>query len=134
MIAQIPIDASLATKMTHNSIRVHTQASIIDLTITHIITIITTLGKATPTEPATVVEPRGTLQNTAPNRTFGASGVTLPPTIQWRADPKPRSSTPMESPKAGSYHPTQSPNQHNTSNQPPAPIHTTQPSPAPSGQ
>ena len=28
---------------------------------------------------------------------------------------KPRSSTPMESPSAGSYHPTQSPNQHNTS-------------------
>ena len=43
----------------------------------------------------------------------------------------------MESPSAGSYHPTQSPNQHNTSNHPaldPAvPIHTTQPSPAPSG-
>ena len=46
---------------------------------------------------------------------------------------KPRSSTPMESPSAGSYHPTQSPNQHNTSSQPPAQIHTTQPSPAPSG-
>ena len=39
----------------------------------------------------------------------------------------------MESPSAGSYHPTQSPNQHNTSDQPAAPIHTTQPSPAPSG-
>ena len=46
---------------------------------------------------------------------------------------KPRSSTPMESPSAGSYHPTQSPNQHNTSNYPAVPIHTTQPSPAPSG-
>ena len=46
---------------------------------------------------------------------------------------KPRSSTPMESPSAGSYHPTQSPNQHNTLSQPPAPIHTTQSSPAPSG-
>ena len=32
---------------------------------------------------------------------------------------KPRSSTPMESPSAGSYHPTQSPNQHNTSSHPP---------------
>ena len=39
----------------------------------------------------------------------------------------------MESPSAGSYHPTQSPNQHNTSNHLPAPIHTTQPSPTPSG-
>ena len=37
---------------------------------------------------------------------------------------KPRSSTPMESPSAGSYHPTQSPNQHNTSNHPAVPIHT----------
>ena len=44
-----------------------------------------------------------------------------------------RSSTPMESPSAGSYHPTQSPNQHNTSNHQAVPIHTTQPSPAPSG-
>ena len=39
----------------------------------------------------------------------------------------------MESPSAGSYHPTQSPNQHNTSNQPAVPMHTTQPSTAPSG-
>ena len=46
---------------------------------------------------------------------------------------KPRSSTPMESPSTGSYHPTQSPNQHNTSNHQALPIHTTQPSPAPSG-
>ena len=46
---------------------------------------------------------------------------------------KPRSSTPMESPSAGSYYPTQSPDQHNTSGHPPATIHTTQPSPAPSG-
>ena len=46
---------------------------------------------------------------------------------------KPRSSTPMESPSAGSYHPTQSPNQHNTSSHQPVPEHTTQPSPAPSG-
>ena len=46
---------------------------------------------------------------------------------------KPRSSTPMESPSAGSYHPTQSPNQHNTSNHQLVPAHTTQPSPAPSG-
>ena len=46
---------------------------------------------------------------------------------------KPRSSTPMESPSAGSYHPTQSPNQHNTSSHQPVPVHTTQPSPAPSG-
>ena len=50
---------------------------------------------------------------------------------------EPRSSTPMESQSTGSYHPTQSPNQQNTSNHPaldPAvPIHTTQPSPAPSG-
>ena len=46
---------------------------------------------------------------------------------------KPRSSTPMESPSAGSYHPTQSPNQHNTSSHQPVPTHTTQPSPAPSG-
>ena len=46
---------------------------------------------------------------------------------------KPRSSTPMQSPSAGSYHPTQSPNQHNTSNHPAVPIHATQPSPAPSG-
>ena len=38
---------------------------------------------------------------------------------------KPRLSTAMESPSAGSYHPTQSLNQHNTSSQPPAPIHTT---------
>ena len=44
-----------------------------------------------------------------------------------------RSSTPMESPSAGSYHPTQSPTQHNTSNHQPVPAHTTQPSPAPSG-
>ena len=46
---------------------------------------------------------------------------------------KPRSSTPMESPSAGSYHPTQSPTQHNTSNHQPVPTHTTQPSLAPSG-
>ena len=39
----------------------------------------------------------------------------------------------MESSSAGSYHPTQSPNQHNTSNHPAVLIHTTQPSPAPSG-
>ena len=39
----------------------------------------------------------------------------------------------MESPSAGSYHPTQSPNQHNTSSHQPVPAHTTQPSPAPSG-
>ena len=39
----------------------------------------------------------------------------------------------MESPSAGSYYPTQSPNQHNTSNHQPVPAHTTQPSPAPSG-
>ena len=45
---------------------------------------------------------------------------------------KPRSSTPMESPSAGSYHPTQSPNQHNTSSHQPVPVHTTQPSQAPS--
>ena len=45
---------------------------------------------------------------------------------------KPRSSTPMESPSAGSYHPTQSPDQHNTSGHPPAMIHTTQISPPPS--
>ena len=46
---------------------------------------------------------------------------------------KPRSSTPMESPSAGSYHPTQSPNQHNTSGHPAVPMHITQPSPAQSG-
>ena len=46
---------------------------------------------------------------------------------------KPRSSTLMESPSAGSYHPTQSPNQHNTSSHQPVPVHTTQPSSAPSG-
>ena len=46
---------------------------------------------------------------------------------------KPRSSTPMESPSVGSYHPTQSPNQHNTLNHQALPIHTTQPSPVPSG-
>ena len=46
---------------------------------------------------------------------------------------KPRSSSPMESPSAGSYHPTQSPNEHNTSSHQPVPVHTTQPSPAPSG-
>ena len=39
----------------------------------------------------------------------------------------------MESPSAGSYHPTQSPNQDNTSGHPAAPTHLTQPSPAPSG-
>ena len=46
---------------------------------------------------------------------------------------KPRSSTPMESPSTGSYHPTQSLNQHNISNNQPVPAHTTQPSLAPSG-
>ena len=39
----------------------------------------------------------------------------------------------MESPSAGSYHPTQSPLQHNTPNHQPVPAHTTQPSSAPSG-
>ena len=39
----------------------------------------------------------------------------------------------MESPSAGSNHPTQSPNQHNISNHQPVPAHTTQPSSAPSG-
>ena len=37
---------------------------------------------------------------------------------------KPRSSTPIESPSAGSYHPTQSSNQRNTSGHPPVPTHT----------
>ena len=46
---------------------------------------------------------------------------------------RPRSSTPIESPSAGSYHPTQSPNQHNTSSHQPVLVHTTQPSLAPSG-
>ena len=46
---------------------------------------------------------------------------------------KPRSSTLMESPSAGSYHLTQSPNQHNTSSYQSVPAHTTQSSPAPSG-
>ena len=46
---------------------------------------------------------------------------------------KPRSSTPIESPSAGSYHPTQSPTQHNTSNHQPVPALTTHQSPAPSG-
>ena len=46
---------------------------------------------------------------------------------------KPRSSTLIESPSAGSYHPTQSPNQHNTSSHQPVPVHTTQPSPVPPG-
>ena len=46
---------------------------------------------------------------------------------------KPRSGTPMESPSTGSYHPTQSPNQHNTSGPPAVPMHITQPSPAPLG-
>ena len=46
---------------------------------------------------------------------------------------KPRCSTLMESPSAGSYHPTQSPAQHNSSNHHPVPAHTAQPSPAPSG-
>ena len=46
---------------------------------------------------------------------------------------KPRSSTPMESLRAGSYHPTQSPTQYNTSSHQKVPVHTTQPSPAPSG-
>ena len=46
---------------------------------------------------------------------------------------KPRSSTPMESPSAGSYHPTQSPNQHNTSGHPAVPMHIKQPSTASSG-
>ena len=46
---------------------------------------------------------------------------------------KPRSSTPMESQSTGSYHPTQSQTQHNTSNHQPVPAHTTHPSPAPSG-
>ena len=39
----------------------------------------------------------------------------------------------MESASAGSYHPSQSPAQHNSSNHHPVPVHTTQPSPAPSG-
>ena len=39
----------------------------------------------------------------------------------------------MESPSADSYHPNESPDQHNTSSQQPAPIHTIQPSPAPLG-
>ena len=60
MITQILIDASLTTLTTLNSIRIHTQAYIIDPTITHTITIITTHGKATLTGPATVVEQRGT--------------------------------------------------------------------------
>ena len=46
---------------------------------------------------------------------------------------KTTSSTPMELPSAGSYHPTQSPNQHNTSSHQLVPVHTTQSSPAPSG-
>ena len=46
---------------------------------------------------------------------------------------KPRYSTPMESPSTGSYHPTQSPTQHNTSSHQPVPAHTTQPSRTPSG-
>ena len=45
----------------------------------------------------------------------------------------PRStSTPLESPSRGNYHPTQSPRQHNNSVQPLVPDHITQPSPTPS--
>ena len=39
----------------------------------------------------------------------------------------------MESPSAGSYHPTQSPNQHNTSSHQPVPVHTKQSSLVPLG-
>ena len=39
----------------------------------------------------------------------------------------------MESPSTGSYHPTQSSNQDNTSGHPPDPIHTTHPSTTTSG-
>ena len=46
---------------------------------------------------------------------------------------KPRSSIPMESPSTGSYHPTQSLTQHNSSNHQPVPAHTAHLSPAPSG-
>ena len=45
--------------------------------------------------------------------------ATQPHMIHKLADQNPRSSTPMESPSAGSYHPTQSPNQHNTSSHQP---------------
>ena len=53
------------------------------------IAITTTPGKATLTGPAIVVEQRGTLPNTAPNKPFGASGVTQPLTTQQFADPNP---------------------------------------------
>ena len=111
MIAEIPTDASLPPQMNPSNMRVRTQARIIDLTITLTIAIFTAPGKATLTEPATVAEQRGTSPSTAPNK---------PSWCQWchtathdtaACRSKPRSSTPMESPSAGSYHPIQSPNQ-----------------------
>ena len=128
MITQLPTDASSQTTVS-TDIRVCTQIKI-DPTLTITIETTTLRGKVTLIEPATVVVQRDTLPNTVLNHHFGASGATHD-TAACRSGP--RSSTPMESPSTGSYHPTQSPNQHNTSNHPAVPIHTTQPSPAPSG-
>ena len=114
--------------MGNTNIRVRTQIKI-DPTLTTKIKTTTVRGKATLTEPAIVVAQKGTLPDIATKHHFGASGATHD-TAACRS--KPRSTTPMESPSAGSYHPTQSPDQHNASNHQAVPIHTTQPSPAPS--
>ena len=131
MIAQIPIDTSLTSLMTLSSIRVHTQANIIDLTITCTITIITALGKATLTGPAKVVEERDTLPSTAPNRPFSISGATLPPTTMQLADPNPGKVDLWNHPVQAATMPLS--HQNNTTLQLNHQLHTTQPSPAPSG-
>ena len=118
--------------MNTSNIRVHTQAKIIDLTITPTIAIFTALGKATLTGPASC----GTKEHIAKHctkQTFWCQWYSTTTHDTEACRSQPRSSTPMESPSKGSYHPTKSPNQHSTSSHPPALIHTTQPSPAPSG-
>ena len=131
-IAMFQTDTSSQTTE-NTSIRVCTQTKI-DPTLTITIETTTVLGKATPIEPTTIVVQRDTLPNTAPKHHFGASGATQPHMIHKLADQNPGQAHRWNHQvQTCSYHPAQSPNQHNTSSHQPVPAHTTQSSPAPSG-
>ena len=83
-------------------------------------------GKVTLIEPATVVVQRDTLPNTAPKHHFGASGATLPHMIHKLADPNPGQAHQWNHQVQVATIPP------STSSHQAVPVHTTQPSPAPS--
>ena len=74
--------------MENINIRVCTPIKI-DPTLTTTTKTISTHGKTTLTEPATIVVPRDTSPNIAPKHHFGASGATQPHMIHKLADLNP---------------------------------------------